>query len=108
MFFGLGILGLLWAMVFTNLIGFFINSYYSKELINYSSFQQIKDIVPIFFSAIIAGGLNYSLIYLLNFSDLVLLIIQIPFGIMMYLLFSKLFKVNELKIIKELMNLKRG
>ena len=50
-------MGLLWAAVLNSYIAYFINSYYSADLLSYSTFEQIKDITPIFIVSILMGTL---------------------------------------------------
>ena len=106
LFFGLGIIGLLWAQVFTNIISFFINSFYSKRMIGYSSLDQIKDICPTFFASMIMAGVVYSLLFFLHLNNILLLLIQIPVGILVYILLSHVFQIEEVKTIKSLLDLR--
>ena len=53
---------LLWGMVISTYLAFFINSWYSKKMINYSSWQQIKDLFPTLTSSIITGSTGYLII----------------------------------------------
>ena len=105
LFFGLGIIGLLWAEVFTNIISFFINSFYSKKMIDYSTRDQIKDIYPIFFASIIMAGITYSLTFFLDVRNIFLLLIQIPVAILIYITLSYIFQIEEVKTIKSILNL---
>ncbi len=104
--FGLGITGLLWAEVVTNIISFFINSFYSKKMIGYSTLDQIKDIYPIFFASMIMAGVVYSLLFFLHLNNILLLLIQIPVGILVYILLSHVFQIEEVKTIKSLLDLR--
>ena len=49
-----GIEYMLWGSVLTSFISFFLNSYYSADLINYPTWQQIKDILP----ALLVSGIT--------------------------------------------------
>ena len=46
-------MGLLWTAVFNLYVAYFINSYFSAELLAYSNFEQIKDIMPIFIVSLV-------------------------------------------------------
>lgn len=50
--FQFGVLGLVWASVICNYLALFINTYYSTEMINYSSKQQFYDMLPVFLTSI--------------------------------------------------------
>ncbi len=106
LFFGLGIIGLLWAEFFTSIISFFINSFYSKKMIDYSTRDQIKDISPIFFASIIMAGITYSVTFFLDLGNVFLLLIQIPVGILLYITLSYIFQIEEVKNIKSILNLR--
>ncbi len=61
-----GIYGLLIFQVIFSFIAFYINSFYSGRMINYSMKEQIKDIMPLFILAAIVGGLAWGVYYFLN------------------------------------------
>lgn len=100
-----GIIGLLYGTIITSIIAFFINTYYTGKLINYSSFKQLKDLTPILIVAALTGGLVYSLdVLLLNkiLNDIFRLIVGSIFGIIIFYLLSILLRLdslNELKLI---------
>ena len=100
-----GIIGLLYGTIITSIIAFFVNTYYTGKLINYSSFKQMIDLTPILFVAVLTGGLVYSLdVLLLNkiLNDIFRLIVGSTFGIIIFYLLSILLRLdslNELKLI---------
>lgn len=59
-----GIIPMLYANVFTTIISFFLNSYYSGKLIGYSSWMQIKDVTPSYKAAIIIALSVYFVKYI--------------------------------------------
>lgn len=71
-------------MIFGSLIGslinFVLNSYYSGKLIGYSTLQQVKDILPLFFIAALAGGVVFSINWIHFDRFIYLLITQILVG----------------------------
>jgi O-antigen/teichoic acid export membrane protein len=54
-----GIYGLLHGANFISLVAFFINTHYSGRFLNYSAWQQTKDLLPIIGVAVIAGTIVY-------------------------------------------------
>lgn len=70
----------------------------NKKLINYGPLEQIKDLLPLIIISTIMGAIVY-LIQLLNLNNLITLIIQIPSGVIIYLLLSKIFKLYGLDFI---------
>lgn len=55
-----GIIGLVWGQLFTSVLAFFINSYYTGKLINYNTWQQVKNIFPILTLAFLTGIIVFS------------------------------------------------
>ncbi|MGE5627297.1 MAG: lipopolysaccharide biosynthesis protein [Solirubrobacterales bacterium] len=92
----LGILGLLWAGVINSYTVYFINSYYSAELLSYPAAAQIKDIASIYIAAVVMALIVYTVGYFLTVGFLLKLIIQIVVGIVLYVLLCRLLKINEL------------
>ncbi len=104
LYFKLGIMGLIWALVFTSFIAYFLNSYYSAELLNYSTLQQIKDVTPAFIASIIMGIIVYFSEVILPNSNLIKLIVQTIIGILVYVWASKIGKIEEFNTIYELLD----
>lgn len=100
----LGILGLIWIMVLNSVISFIINSYYSKDIINYSTWNQIKDIFIIFLITVLTGIITYFIGNILPNSNILKLLTQPLIGIIIYLFLSWILKIEEffdiLKLLK--------
>jgi O-antigen/teichoic acid export membrane protein len=73
----LGIRSLLIGMIVLSLISYFMNSYYSGRLINYSSGQQIADIIPSFLMAFSISVVVFAIKFIPVIPPLVTLIIQL-------------------------------
>lgn len=73
----LGIKTMLLVSVCTAFMDFCINAYYSKNLINYSFLDQLKDVVSFIFVSILIGCVVWS-VTLLSFGYFIQLCIQIP------------------------------
>lgn len=75
-------------------IATFVNAYPNKKLLDYSYKDQVKDIIPSFFLAIIMG----FFVYLVNYLELqyfTTLVLQIVFGIIIYVGIAKLLKMES-------------
>lgn len=81
--------------VFTTFTSSFVNAYPNKKLIQYSYIEQLKDIMP---SLAIASAMYVVvwLIHTLGFAPVITLLIQIPVGVLFYILLSKVFKIEAL------------
>ena len=100
-----GIYGLLYGSVISSILCFFINSYYSGKFINYSAWNQIKDLIPIFFIALMAGLCVWGLDHLVKLrysNDFVRLFIGGITGTILYGTFSYLFKLDSFIEIKKI------
>jgi len=104
LFLKLGINGLLWAGVLNSFISYFINSYFSAELLSYSTLEQIKDITPAFIASMVMGIILYFSDGAYAYSNLVKLIVQTFIGVGVYIWVSKIGKIEELNTMYDLMN----
>ena len=99
----LGIEMMLWGSVIISVISYFLNAYYSASLINYSVYEQLKDIFPSFIVSLGVGFLMWS-ISLLSLSYYLMLIIQLSTGfILAYLIYNWL-RLDEFLEIKSIAN----
>ena len=90
----MGIYAMAVGQVICGFISTFINSYPNKKLMGYSYLEQWKDIFPSFALAILMGTLVFPLQYL-PLATWICLIIQIVVGATIYILLSKLFKLES-------------
>jgi O-antigen/teichoic acid export membrane protein len=97
----LGIIGLIWAAVLNSFIAFFINSYYSANLLAYSTKDQIKDILPIALVSTLMGGIVFVMGTILPDNNLIRLVLLTIVGVSSYIGFCKLFKIEEVKTVQD-------
>ena len=98
-----GIYGLLYARVFTSVVSFFINTHYSGKFVNYNAWEQIRDIIPIFFLAISTALFVFLFdFYTQNifYYDFLRLTINSLLAIIFYVYLSHLLKINSFTEIK--------
>ncbi len=88
-----GVMGMAYSQLLIGLICQVINAWPNSKLLNYRYIDQLKDIMPGIALAALMGGIIYPMCYL-HLADSFILIIQLIFGIAIYLGFSMLFK-NE-------------
>jgi O-antigen/teichoic acid export membrane protein len=96
-----GIEPMLWGSVVTSIISYYLNSYYSAQMIQYSTWNQIKDILPTFFIASIVAIIMWSFTFF-NLSMWLLIILQICIGIILALCLFEKTKLSEYNEIKGL------
>lgn len=103
LYFKLGIMGLVWALVINSYIAYFLNSHYSSELLNYSTMQQIRDITPAFIASIVMGIIVYLSEGILPSSNFIRLLLQAFIGVIVYVGVSKIGGIEEFNTVYELM-----
>lgn len=89
----------LYGLVVFSIIEYFINSYFAKQLINYSVISQIKDITPFLFISII----TFLPMFLISFTSLsysTMLLVQISVGLLTFYVINEITKTSEYLEIK--------
>lgn len=99
-----GIKWMLLGMIFNSLIAYFLNSNWSGRLINYSSFEQLKDILPSFLVAISTAIIVLLVGLVLPFKYLTELVFQIAIGAIVAFTLCELFKVEAYLAVKDIVN----
>ena len=102
-----GIFPMLYTIVLTGIISYFLNSYYSGKLLGYSSWMQLRDIAPSFFISLTMAVIVFCLKYL-PISNWFILPIQIVVGIIVFFFLCKITKIEEYRevtnMIKPVLN----
>lgn len=89
----LGIYAMVVGQVISGFIATFINAYPNKKLMNYSYVEQWRDLMPSFILSLLMAGI----VLIMNFIPIipiVLLLFQISFGIIIYIVLARLFKLE--------------
>ena len=94
-----GVMPMLYVVLITGVISYFLNSYFSGKLLAYTSWMQLKDITPSYCIAILIGLSVYFLKFLpINYW--IVLPIQIVVGVSMFLLICHVLKPQEYEELK--------
>lgn len=96
-----GIEFMLWGSVLTSFIALFLNSYYSADLINYSTWQQIKDVLPTLVVSCISAAAMWSLT-LTTMSIYLLLPLQCLVGLLIVILIYEYMRLSEYLEVKQM------
>lgn len=94
----LGIYAMAIGQVISGIISSFINAFPNKKLMNYSYIEQLKDLAPGFLCSILMGVIVWSLNFI-SLNVVLLLFIQIITGVFVYIVFSKMFKIETFSYI---------
>lgn len=79
-----GVMGLIWGQIVTSVLAYYLNTYYTGKLIEYSIKEQALDALPYLAAAGVMGGAVYSLQYIPLPAVWILLFCQIVVGVMLY------------------------
>ena len=99
-----GIYWMLVGTIFSGILSFFINSWYTGKKLNYSSFMQIKDISTSYIIACIVAVTIYFFKFL-PWPNPIILIVQILMAAIMVMSICEIFKIEEYMELKKIMRL---
>lgn len=104
--FQFGIYGLVWSSVITSFLSLIINTHYSSDIINYTTKNQLLDMLPTFMiSAVIFFIMTYIVSLLETYSNYLQIILPTLAGFLFYALFNYLIKsvplLFAIKLLKE-------
>lgn len=97
----LGIKFMLWGSVFNSFLAYFLNSYYSEQLINYPTKKQISDILPTFIISLSVAFCMWC-ITLLPISLYIMLPLQCVVGCVLAWIIYERIGLSEYKELKRL------
>lgn len=89
------------SSIFTGIISFFLNSYYTGKELGYSSSQQLKDVAPSYLIALLIAVPIYFFKYF-PISYFVTLPLQIIVGVSVFSFVCKRFYIEDYMIMKEI------
>lgn len=89
----LGIYAMAIGQVISAFIASFINAWPNKKLMNYTYFEQLRDLMPSFLCSIVMAAGVWCL-HFIPLSSIILLLLQIIVGAGVYILLCKIFKIE--------------
>lgn len=98
--FGLG--WMMFGKILTSILGIFINALPNTKILKYSMKEQLVDILPSMLVALAMGGIVYC-ISLIPMHYVAILVVQILVGIILYVLLSRLFKLEPYLYCKQIL-----
>ena len=100
-----------YSVLVTAILGQMINSWPNKKLMDYSYFEQVKDMLPQIILSFVMGVSVYCVRFI-GLADIFTLLIQIPTGVLIYWLLSKLLHIDSYEFlidtVRGLLNKKGG
>ena len=92
-----GVIAMIQGQIVVSIASYFLNSFYTGKLINYSMLEQVKNILPYFILAALMGISIYFLQYISFSGALSLVVVQIAAGAFVYLSLCGLFRLQAFK-----------
>lgn len=90
----ISVMAMAYSLLVSGLLSQIINSWPNRKLLNYGYLEQLKDIFPAILLSVCMGFL-VSLIQLLNLNEMITLIIEVPLGMIIYIIGSKFFELES-------------
>ena len=94
----LGVYPMALSLLATSVLSQIINAWPNSRLLNYSYLRQLADLLPTILLAAAMGACVYP-VSLLGLSDIVTLVIQVPLGVLVYVLGSKLLRIDSFEYL---------
>lgn len=94
----ISVMAMAYSLIISGILSQIINSWPNWKLLDYSYFEQLRDILPSIFIALLMGIVVYFMGFL-PFSVAVTLLIQIAAGICIYTGISAVFKLEEFEYL---------
>ena len=102
-----GVMAMAYSLLISSVLCQLINSWPNKSLLHYGYLQQIKDILPAISIAILMGSMVWC-ISLFHLPDVIQVLIQVPVGVAIYILLSKLFHIEAYEYLKNILRQRIG
>ena len=96
-----GVIALLIGYIIVTHLCYLLSSYYSGELIHYSTKEQIKDILPFFLISTCVSGLVWC-ITLLDWNNWLTIILQVGVGVVLYIVVYEMMKQSDYRELKQI------
>ena len=101
---------MVYGVLVASVISQVINAWPNKKLLGYSYLEQVADMIPQIIASAVMGGVIY-LVNLMDIHYILMLAIQVPLGVIVYIICSKLMHIDSyeylLDILKSLVNRKK-
>lgn len=96
-----GVMAMAYSLLVSSVLSQIINSWPNRKLLNYGYLEQLKDILPGIILAVVMGICVYPVQWL-GLSDIIILCIQVPLGVIIYIIGSKIFKLESFEYILDM------
>ena len=99
----IGVFAMALGQLFCGVCSLLINAWPNRRLLAYPYRQQLKDVLPVIALSMVMAAIVWP-VSLIGLPDVLTLLIQIPLGVAVYVLGSKLLKLDSFELILSLVN----
>lgn len=96
-----GVMAMAYSLLLTSFLGQIINSWPNQRLLNYSYFEQLKDILPSILLSLVMG-VGVCPLQNLPYHRFVILILQVSLGAVIYIFFSAKFRLEPFQYLLQI------
>ena len=96
-----GVMAMAYSLLVSSVLSQIINSWPNRKFLNYGYLEQLKDVIPSIALAVLMG-FCVNLVSLLDLSNIVTLLIQIPLGAVIYIITSELLHLESFNYLMDL------
>ena len=94
----LGIEAMIYGMIITSYISLIINTYYTKRIINYGFFKQMRDLIFVLLLSFAMGAVIYASITFIS-SDVLKLVFGLIEGTIFYIGIAWVFNIGKIRLL---------
>ena len=98
----ISVMAMAYSLIVSSVLSQIINSWPNRKLLNYTYLEQLKDIIPNILTALLMGFFVWA-VTLLHLSTIIEVFIQIISGAVIYIICSKLFKIDSYEYVKQML-----
>ena len=89
-----GPIGIAWSQAVFGFVAFFINAHYTKRHLEYGSYQQMRDIVPVLLTSAVMAISTHLVGISLDQTPLITLAVQVAFGVIVFALICSVLRIG--------------
>lgn len=90
-----GVMAIALSQIVAIIINSLVNAFPNRKLLKYGYIEQLKDMMPSFLIAVLMGVVIYPIKFVIH-NNFLLIILQVLAGVPVYILLTKLFKIDNL------------
>ena len=92
-----GIKALIYGQIVQSIIAYYINCYYTGKILKYNFQEQVADVLPYLFAAVLMGAGVYTIQLITIENPLILLVSQVVTGVILYIILCHWFRLKAFK-----------